>query len=153
MIGGTITGLDAIDAIRAQLARFGTIDLRPLAERIAAIVQEGVRGELASGTSPAGASFAPLAVSTRHARHQGLMPGGGVGGSFWQDIRVRFTTGTNPAVFEINVGWEGTTARKVAYFDQGTRRQPARPIEGISDATRDKITQAINDFLRSLAQG
>ena len=147
MISGSVTGLGALDDLVARLHALQNLDLRPLADRIARIVEEDGRAGLLAGIDADGNPMAPLAPSTLKHRAGSGPPGAPTSASalvagFVASVEI------TPTGLTIQAGYQD--GAKARFFSEGTRYQPARNLQGIRPETQRKIEQALYDFAASV---
>lgn len=88
MLTGSITGGEALRALAERIGRLRDVDLAPLARRVAGIVADDLRANIASGTTVDGGAMAPLAASTLRRRRGASTPGGGPASGLIRDLAV-----------------------------------------------------------------
>ena len=151
MLGGDVRGLESLDAILAELRRFASVDLRPLADRIGSALVESNRVGLLAGTDGSGAPFAPLSPASirRSGSHTPLVPDGASSPLIVNyDAKVELD-GDKARVI---AGWS-PAPRGLAQSVTGTEHQPARDPRGLRADGEAKVREALDDFASGLVDG
>jgi hypothetical protein len=133
---------DKIDRLASASSR-----LSELAPQIEQILEEDNRTGLLAGSDRNGAPLAPLAQSTRKNRHRG--PGGPL---VPDGSSSRLITGYQVTVQQVTNGlkivgsWPGISF--VKHIVSGGKHTPARDINGVRPASKEKLLDVLKQFYR-----